>query len=79
VSGSYLAQQILDYLGWRSPGTNDFRQPRTDWQELYATNGTAVYVEAAYHDWQADEDWLRTYNDWAWLVALAVDVRLGYP
>lgn len=79
VSGSFLAQEILNFLGPRSPGTGDKRVPRTDLAELYATTSTAVYLESAFHDFPPDEDWLRTYDYWAWLIAMCVDIRLGYP
>lgn len=78
ASGSFLAGQILDHLKHLSPGTRDFRQPRTDWDELRLTTSTAVYVESAFHDWPADEK-LRQYGQWAWRIPWAVDVRLGYP
>lgn len=77
--GSLLAQEILDRLGPRSPGTSDKRLARTGWAELDQTNAVTAYVESGFHDWPADEDWLRTYGDWAWVIAMAVDIRLGYP
>lgn len=79
VSGSYLAQEILNRLGPRSPGTGDKRIHRTDLYELRASTSTSVYVESGYHDWNPEENWLRTYLSWSYIVPISVDVRLGYP
>jgi hypothetical protein len=79
VSGSFLAQEILDYLAPLSPGSPDRRVHRTDFLELNATIADAVYVESGFHTNAADAQWLRQYSSWAWNIGRAVDVRLGYP
>jgi len=76
--GSFLAQEIVNLLGPLSPGTSDQRRTEvlTETRDVAAVS---VLVESGFHDYRPDKDWLVTYTNWAWKIAQAVDIRLGYP
>lgn len=78
-AGSYLAQELLNMLGSQSPGTGDKREPRTDFPELSRPRMPVAYVEAGFHDYRPDAEWLVSHANWAWRIAAAVDIHLGYP
>ena len=50
--GNKAAKYVYDELDHLSPGTSDNIYPAPDLYEIWATNATAVYVEAEFHDGQ---------------------------
>lgn len=79
TNGSQLAQQLLNTIGPASPGTNEQIVRRTDLGELTQTNGVAGYIEAAYHTYRPDVDWLRSPSTWTWRIGYGIDMCRGYP
>lgn len=79
-----LANYILPQLSPASPGTDD--RGGTDEAlsgrqllELRGTNATAAYVEAAFHTYGLDEDWLRSSSTVGNKIAAGIDNYFGTP
>lgn len=84
AASSFLAERIKNELMHQSPGLGDKRIPQDCSRSCFAElrNSRAprtVYLEAGFHDFRADANWLLQYRDWAWRVAFAIDLELGYP
>jgi hypothetical protein len=79
TNGSQLAQQLLNTISPSSPGTRSSLVRRTDLGELTQTNAVAGYIEAAYHTYRPDVDWLRQPASWSWRIGYGVDLCRGYP
>lgn len=84
TSGSNLAQKIFDQLKAYSPGTLDLKD--TDialagmqLHELRATNMTSAYVEAAFHTFRPDVDWLRLATTVGNKIGAGIDNCFGNP
>ncbi|GIU91627.1 MAG: hypothetical protein KatS3mg011_0533 [Acidimicrobiia bacterium] len=84
TNGRKLATKILYRMDGESPGTND--RVGTDVElsgkhlyELRYTNAVAAYVEAAFHTFGPDEDWLRLNSTVGTLVARGIDDYFGNP
>jgi N-acetylmuramoyl-L-alanine amidase len=79
TSGQELAEQLLAVIGPRSPGTSDTTVERTDLGELNDTNMPAAYLEAAFHTYGPDTNWLNDPTSWSWGIGAGVDACRGYP
>jgi hypothetical protein len=79
TSGQELADQLLAAIGPSSPGTSDTTVRRTDLGELNDTNMPAAYLEAAYHTYGPDTNWLNNPTSWSWGIGAGVDACRGYP
>lgn len=82
-----LKNTVGAYSGFTSPGTGDrvCRNIADDCTqvkplgELKYTNRPAAYMESEFHTWNRGHDWLGSSQQWAWRIAWAVDLHLGYP
>lgn len=79
TNGSQLSNQFRVQIGIDSPGTNDRNDLRTDLGELNSTTAVAGYLEAGFHTYRPDMDWLMNEGPWVWRMGLAVDQCRGYP
>lgn len=84
TAGSNLAQKIFDQLKASSPGTWDLKN--TDevlsgkqLHELRATNMPSAYVEAAFHTFRPDVDWLRLTTTVGNKIGAGIDNYFGNP
>lgn len=84
TAGSNLAQKIFDQLKGSSPGTWDLKN--TDevlsgkqLHELRATNMPSAYVEAAFHTFRPDVDWLRLTTTVGNKIGAGIDNYFGNP
>lgn len=84
TSGSNLSQKIFDQLKGSSPGTTDLKS--TDevlyggqLHELRATNMPSAYVEAAFHTFRPDVDWLRITTTVGNKIGAGIDNYFGNP
>lgn len=83
AASSFLAERLLTLLRNLSPGVGDKRIPQPcpncfiELRDVQAPR--AVYLEAGFHDFRPDANWLLSYRNWAWRIGYAVDLELGYP
>jgi N-acetylmuramoyl-L-alanine amidase len=85
-NGHALSFWLKERLKFSSPGTGDGKEESLHgrYDELSNTSAPAVIVEAAYHTFKLDVDWLKkpaTWgpSGWAWRVGWGIDYALGYP
>lgn len=84
-AGISLSQKIYDKLRGQSPGTLDRIGTDVDltggtaFHELRATNMASAYVEAAFHTYRPDVDWLRNPTTVGNLIGAGIDNYFGNP
>lgn len=84
-AGISLSQKIYDKLRGQSPGTLDRIGTDVDltggtaFHELRATNMASAYVEAAFHTYRPDVDWLRNPTTVGNLIGAGIDNYFGIP
>lgn len=86
TNGQALANRINYWVGYESPGTNDYICPNPghpcttiNLGELSQTSAVAAYSETEFHVWNTGVNWLTNELPWAWYLAVAIDEHLGYP
>lgn len=84
AASSNLAQRILDAMRAYSPGTTDLKGTDIELSgmtlgELRQTNMTSGYVEAAFHTYRPDVDWLRDASSVGSRIGIGIDNYFGNP
>jgi hypothetical protein len=86
TNGQRLADGIKYWVGYYSPGTNDYICPNPghpcttiNLGELSQTKAVAAYSESEFHNWNTGVAWLTDEFSWSWALAEAIDEYLGYP
>lgn len=84
TASSNLAQRILDAMRGYSPGTTDLKGTDVELSgmtlgELRQTNITSGYVEAAFHTYRPDVDWLRNASSVGGRIGVGIDNYFGNP
>lgn len=72
------ANILVARVGASSPGTHDVIKLRDDLAELKAAAPTC-YSESEYHVWNRGVNFLQNSDNWAYKLAVTVDVFFDYP